>query len=309
MSPTAVQSLGRRAFRAIRGPGQRVRVWPFFNLPATTVIRAFTPSDSRQRAIAARHLPRVGIVTTSLPGGEPLRLWSRGDDNAANRIFWHGWAATEPETLPCFLQLARTSRITLDIGAHVGVFSLLAALVNREGRVFAFEPLPQVYERLVRNAALNGVRNLACLRLAVGRYSGWADLFHQDSGIPSSSSIDRSFMVRAVPPERLVTSRVPVVNLDQFVGDRGLSGVDLVKLDVEATEHHALAGMAGTLERERPKLICEVLPQGQPQDIEDLLRPLSYRYFLLTDKGPEARTRLRADARWRNYLMVPGEVP
>jgi hypothetical protein len=79
-----------------------------------------------------KHLHRFGIVRSRLPHGRTLRLWSRGDDWIANQVHWRGWDGYEPETLPLFFRLAATARVTLDVGAHVGFFTLLAGHANPE---------------------------------------------------------------------------------------------------------------------------------------------------------------------------------
>jgi hypothetical protein len=102
---------------------------------------------------------------------------------------------------------------------------------------------------------------------------------------------------------------VPVVTLDRFVRDHGVSNVDLVKLDIEGTEPQALHGMQDTLRRDHPILICEVLKGfGTEQVLGDLLAPNGYRYYLLSPEGPVQRDRIEGqpDGRWelRNYLFT-----
>lgn len=96
-----------------------------------------------------RHLHRLGRVATRLPDGRVLRLWSQADDWVSNQVFWRGWQGYEPETTPLFYRLARRAHVTLDVGAHVGFFSLLAGHANAAGRVFAFEPLEKAFRRFL----------------------------------------------------------------------------------------------------------------------------------------------------------------
>jgi hypothetical protein len=68
----------------------------------------------------------------------------------ATMLFWRGWDGDEPETSPFFFDCPRASRLTLDIGANVGYFALLAPNANPNGHVHAFEPLLKVHERLAQ---------------------------------------------------------------------------------------------------------------------------------------------------------------
>jgi FkbM family methyltransferase len=253
-------------------------------------------------------------VDCELPGGATLRLWSRADDWVSNQVFWRGWMGYEPETSPVFFALARESAVTLDIGAYVGFFALLAGHANPAGRVVAFEPLTEAFERLEQNVQRNRLENVACVRAAVGGSTGTAAFFHVDStpsGIPCSSSLSHEFMREAAGVR---SSEVPVLRLDEFVDERRLGPVGLIKIDTETTEPDVLEGALSTLRRDRPAIVCEVLAGRQTGPrIEELLRPLGYRFYLLTDEGPRQRERIEGHSKWLNYLFstraVAGAVP
>ncbi len=110
-------------------------------------------------------------------------------------------------------------------------------------------------------------------------------------------------MESIVSPDRLVASPVEVTTYDDFAEEQALTGVDLVKIDTESTEHDVMAGMTQTLERDRPTILCEVLPGGPATEIEDILRPFGYRYHLLTAQGPVPCERVQPHPKWRNFLF------
>ena len=282
--------------------------WPPLNRPVTSAVRAALPTAARAHPFVARFLPRSGVVEAPLPDGRVFRMWSQGDDDIATTLFWRNWAGHEPETAMAFYARALSSRTTLDIGAHVGYFAVLAGLANPSGRVFAFEPLDRVRERLTRNVELNGLTNVQCRAVALGRGSGPASFFHVPDGIPSSSSLSGEFMRSIIDTDKLVTSHVEVTTVDEFVAQEDLSGtVDLVKIDTEDTEDQVLEGMSKTLADDRPVLFCEVLKDATGQRIEKIVAGYDYQFFLLTADGPRRCDRIRPDPRWRNFLMVPAE--
>lgn len=229
---------------------------------------------------------------------------SRGDDGVASTIYWHGWAGYEPETATPFLKLATSARVTLDIGAHVGYFTLLAAQANPAGRIYAFEPLPRVFERLTANVRLNGINNVTCEPMAMGNEKGHAEFFHVKNRIPSSSSLSQRFMTSIVPSDQLTSSPVEVTQIDDFVDANGLV-VDLIKLDTETTEDSVLQGAVRTLSRDHPLIVCEVLEQAIGREIERILRPLGYEWFRLTPDGEIWCEHLTPDKHWRNFLFRP----
>lgn len=284
---------------------KRLRAWPLLNVPATYFVRWFVRFLHLDDDFAVRHLPRVGMVSVSLPNGRLLRLWSRGDDGIASRVFWRGFSGHEPETMDVFFPLATDAELTLDIGAHVGFFALVASLANRRGRVYAFEPFDRVRERLEKNVASNPESLVTVVPAAVGARSGRANFYHSRVGIPSSSSLSKSFMQSVVSPLDLEESPVSMLTVDEFLESEGLEAVDLVKIDAEGTSADVLRGMTKTMQRCKPTIICEVLAQDPVSDLQSQLEQHGYRAFLLTNEGPVEKQPVEAHPQWRNYLFSP----
>ena len=277
-----------------------------FNALATSTIRAVLSATGLRSEWVIRHLHRHGHVRATLPNGRTLRLWSRADDWVSNQLYWRGWAGYEPETVQVYFPLAARARITIDVGAYVGYYSLLAAHANPQGRVFAFEPHPAVYERLSANAKLNRLDNVECIPAAAGSAAGEATFFAVGGGLPTSSSLSHEFMR---PHAGLQPLSVPVIRLDDFVRERGLVGIDLVKIDTETTEPQVLEGFVETLRRDRPAILCEVLAGHHVEaGLEAILGPLGYRYYRLGPPGPALAAHIEADRTVLNHLFLAEET-
>lgn len=96
----------------------------------------------------------------------------------------------EPEVTEVFLSHVMPGDVVLDIGAHIGYYTVLAARsVGNEGRVIAFEPDPQNYSLLVKNVAKNGYRNVTAVQKAVSWNSGYAQLY-QTAGSSEASIVN-----------------------------------------------------------------------------------------------------------------------
>jgi len=293
-----VVALMRNSWKA---PLIALRAWSPLNLATTSLGRALVGAVGLNDSFLVRHLPRMGLVETDLPDGRPLRLWSRGDDNTANLVFWRGWAGYEPETTPLFYRLAREARTVLDVGAYVGFHGVVAALANPDGQVYCFEPLSAAFERLRRHVELNHLDNMHCVRVAIADREGEAELFTEE-GLPTSSTLAPNFLP---PSEKRLRVVVPVTSIDRYVADQGLARVDLVKIDTETTEPAVIRGMRRTLERDHPDLVCEVLPGFDTGPaLEAVLQPLGYRYYLLTGNGPEPVAQPRGHAQCFNHLFT-----
>lgn len=282
---------------------KRLRAWPPLNRPVTATARAVARVIGWQPEALPRHLHRVGLVTSRLPDGSTMKLWSRGDDWVSNRIFWYGWKGYEPETTPLLRALATRAAATIDVGSYVGFYTVLAALANRKGFVYAFEPMPAIFRRLERNIALNALDNVAVHQAAVGESTGTAEFFFtSEFELPTSSSLSSDFM-DGTP--QLAKKTVPVVSLDDFAREHAIQKVDLMKIDTESTEPAVLRGARMILERDRPNIICEVLHErGTAPELERILTPLGYRFYLLTPEGLDRRDHIETHPEHLNYLFT-----
>ena len=143
----------------------------------------------------------------------------------------------EEETTRLFERILKPGMAVLDVGAHVGYYSLLAARhVGPTGKVYSFEPEADNYELLLKNIELNGYTNIHAVNSAISNLVGSRTLFltSLDSG--------RHSTYRHGLQERGEVA-VDTSTLDAFLESLGWPTVDLVKVDVEGAEMDVLAGM------------------------------------------------------------------
>lgn len=248
-------------------------------------------------------LPPGAPVEAELPSGRVLKMIAGRGDTIATEIAHGGIAAFESSTVEVFVRLARKSRVVLDIGAHTGVYSLIAALENPSTTVYGFEAVPAVYDLYVRNLEHNGLAGrIRPIQCALSDKDGRVTVYLPGGGTPTSASTRRGFRPAVGEVE------VPAVRGDTFVDQNGIT-VDLIKIDTEATEPLVLGGLVKTLERDRPPIICEVLHGRTEEDLQALFAGLSYRFFHITENGPAEVPAITGDPthRWPNYLFWPSE--
>ena len=277
---------------------------PLNNL-ATTTLRGLFAIAGRPPEFLIKHLPRTGLTAVKLPNGRVLKIEASSEEWIPTQLFWRGWQGYEPEMTGLFYGLAESANTVLDVGAHAGFYSLLAALANPQAKVFAFEPMPRVFASLERNVKLNKLANVRCFSAAVGATNGTQEFYFPDQEQPISSSL-RSDMLRATfPADSIKHVPVSVVSLDQFVAEQGIAVVNLIKLDTERTEHEVLAGARELLQRDRPDIICEVWPDaGNQLQLEDILRPIGYRFFHLKSERPVESSEIVASEKFLNYYFT-----
>ncbi|MBB4638992.1 FkbM family methyltransferase [Longimicrobium terrae] len=128
--------------------------------------------------------------------------------------------------------------VFVDVGANLGYFVLVgAAAVGAGGRVIALEPDPRMAAELEENVRRNALAQVAVVRAAASDHAGTATLsgYAEDGGNFGTSTL--------LGDGGGVTFDVPCAPLDDVLDERGVSAVDLVKVDVEGAEPWVLRGM------------------------------------------------------------------
>jgi FkbM family methyltransferase len=250
-------------------------------------------------------LPVLGSFEVELPDAGRVALTTAGEDWLMTTLYWHGVPSNEVSALRIFRRLALQSRVVLDVGANVGLFTAAASLDNHGTPVHALEPLPsnfQILEEVVRHNRLPDVR---LHELALSDTPGRGTLYVPRAGAANTrdASIVEDFR------DDCDAIDVPVTTLDAFAEDHGLAGIDLIKIDVESAEYLVLAGGEKVLDRDRPVLLCEVLRGTTEDHLHEVMRGRGYGYHWISGDGLVELDRPLGDPeyRFRDYLFVPEE--
>jgi FkbM family methyltransferase len=161
----------------------------------------------------------------------------------------------EPNEMSAVAARLRPGMCVLDIGAHEGLYTLLAArLVSPGGTVHAFEPSPRERARLLENIALNQLANVQVHEAAVGDAAGTAVLHVAGADYAGHNTMG-AFGFATTTLEAAV--EVEVVSLDRFASEHALPRVDLMKIDVEGSETSVLRGARTLIRTHRPVILVE----------------------------------------------------
>ncbi len=158
------------------------------------------------------------------------------------------YGAYERETTQEILKILKPGMGFLDLGAHIGFFSLLAAkIVGGAGQVFAFEPMASTRGVLKKNIEINKLDSIIEV-------------------IPFAIADNRKILRFATHPEAsdsakmaLASDReddiveVEATDLDSFFEERSWPRLDLIKMDIEGCETDAFNGMS-ELSRRNPSM-------------------------------------------------------
>ncbi len=219
-----------------------------------------------------------------------------------------GLGAYEPSTAAAMLALCERCDpgfVVFDVGANMGLYGEFAAAMFSPSMVHAFEPTPAsaaVAERIGRR---NGLA-LTVHEVAVSDRVGSAELYLSPVSDASNSLVEGF---------RQTDQRVAVdtVTVDDVVERTG-AHPDIIKIDVETHERAVLDGARGTIERDRPALIIEVLRRkgrDHGEEISEFFAGLGYSGFeLAAEPTWVGHTVVRGSGTVdRDWLMLPDELP
>lgn len=206
-------------------------------------------------------------------------------------------------------RVIRAGDVAYDIGANFGTFSLmLSNLVGAGGKVYAFEPNPEILSNL--KLTLGQKQNVELFPVALSDSEGEATLFvPEDASMASLGNWTREGKYGGEIHETVCRMR----RLDDLITEESLPFPQFVKCDVEGAELSVLRGAKSVFDRaDAPIFMFEVnmkAAQGLNNDllISDFLDALplpKYSYFEILESGDLKETKT-SDFYWTNVLAVP----
>jgi FkbM family methyltransferase len=245
-------------------------------------LTGFLRQPRRAQYISLAYRARPIFPEIPIPLRLPFGAWWLAHNSALDDDLIH--EEFEDVELAFVERLLRLGMTVLDVGAHHGLYTLLASkCVGRAGHVVAFEPSFRERKRLRRHLRLNRCHNVVVHSCALGDTPCEADLFVVEGREDWCNSL-RVPQIDA--PTR--SERVAVERVDDVLERQAIGRVDFIKLDAEGAELSFLQGACRTLAASRPVILAEVQdlrtrPWGYPaREIIDFLVRSNYRWFALT---------------------------
>lgn len=210
-------------------------------------------------------------------------LQNKGVDSS---IYYNG--TYEAGTLHVIILSLRKGDVFIDAGANIGLMSLAAAKkVGPEGKVHAFEPVPDVFAQLRQNAAINTADNIQLHNLALGSKSERRAIYEQDHINKGSASL--------VQPaaESSAKHMVDVDTIDRFRDSIKSKTIRMIKADVEGWELDVLKGGEKLLSTSNAPILCiEYSVSYSPRreqlhDVYDFIRNINNYQFFKLKNGKE----------------------
>jgi len=191
-----------------------------------------------------------------------------GDINIINEVFIS-------KSYHTALKFIKKDSVVIDIGAHIGSFSILAGKIAKQGKIYSYEPFIGSDELLKENVKLNNLDNVWDFNLAVN----------------DKPNKKLKFYLRAIAGEYSGNSiygsgkyiEVNSINLEQIFKKNKIKSCDLLKIDCEGAEYNIILKTPKKLFKNINNIILEYHEgYGNPRALKDYLTSLGFQVTEVT---------------------------
>jgi FkbM family methyltransferase len=128
------------------------------------------------------------------------------------------------------------AKTVIDVGGHIGAFTLYVASHSPEARIYTLEPEPQSFAYLQKNVVQNNLADrVTCIQAGVGGQEGTMEL-HVVPGRGEGNSVYRA-------PEGSTTLSIDVVRLQDLFDREKIEHCDILKMNAEGVEYEIFYGL------------------------------------------------------------------
>ncbi len=223
--------------------------------------------------LSHRILPTEEKVWAQVEAGPAQGLWLELKPRTG-RNYLRG--EVEPAVQNILADWLRPGMVFYDLGANIGLFSLLAArIAGPSGQVFSFEPDAAVAERLRRNIARNAFSHVTVVNAGVWSATGKMNFIPAGAASPDQGT------------GRIASGNTPAeilcdcVALDDFM--EGAPPPDAIKCDVEGAELEVFRGAEKLLMSHRPWILYEVHSEANRRACREILARFGYAFEAVDD--------------------------
>ncbi|KFM20084.1 trans-aconitate 2-methyltransferase protein [Marine Group I thaumarchaeote SCGC AAA799-P11] len=150
----------------------------------------------------------------------------------------------------------------MDIGAHIGYFTIMAAKNASLGRIYSIEPHKESFEILKKNLLLNNFTNVDTFNVAITKSTGKTRLY-----IDKNNQIGNTIIKNNNSNE---SEQVDTFSLRNFVKNSNIEQIDFLKVDCEGAEFEIFLNLEKELLKKIKKISAEIHEYGKNNSIMEL---------------------------------------
>lgn len=203
-----------------------------------------------------------------------------------NELFWRGLKGWEAVSFELWIKLCKDAEVIFDVGANTGVFALIAKTIQPNSKVYAFEPVKRVSQKIHYNNELNNY-DIKVIQKAAADYDGVGTIYDPMGEHLYSVTVNKN---GNSPDKEVAAVEIETIKLSTFIEAEGLQKIDLMKIDVESFEPEVLEGLGEYLQRFQPSIIIEILGEDIGVRVNEIMKNLDYLFFKVEDNTRLVRT-------------------
>ncbi|MDQ3050534.1 MAG: FkbM family methyltransferase [Bacteroidota bacterium] len=251
-----------------------------------------------------RHLHFKGNIKVKVDDHRSFQMVHHGFW-VENEIFWSGLNGKwEKDSLSLWIKLCPYADVIFDIGANTGIYSLVAKTIKPSARVFAFEPIERVCEKLKQNIKLNNF-DIVPVQKAASDADGTAIIRDMNTEHIYSVTVNAK---KEEGDGRDVETVIQITKLDTFIRENNITKVDLLKIDVETHEPEVMEGFKEFLFRFRPAILIEILNTEVGDRINKVMEGSGYWYYNINEQGGVKKSDKITQSDFYNFLLCTPEM-
>lgn len=231
-----------------------------------------------------------GTLLTKLPPNhyqyqkESIRIVQRDGINfyldISDLVDWYLYFGFSESSRNNLYQNISPGNTIIDVGANVGDTTLhIAKLIGCEGSVHSFEPDPINFKRLSNNVESNDFSNIVINNKGLGNVPGKFTIHQVAEG---NKGMNR---ILTKTESTFSSSEIHVTTIDSYLNRKGITEIDLIKIDVEGYELNVLQGAREILYKSHPLLFIELDDNNlkehnqSSKDLVEFLEELDYEFL------------------------------
>jgi len=164
--------------------------------------------------------------------------------------------------------------VIIDIGAHIGLFSLLVSKSCPNGKIFSYEPIKKNFNLLINNLESNKLKNVFPFNLAVSKESSKIKLFlDSDDSAHSLFGKNNEF------------ETVQSISLDKIFDTNNIDSCKILKLDCEGAEYEIIESLPKQYFTRIENIIMEYhFADSEPELVKNLIQKIKNMGFKISTK-------------------------
>lgn len=214
----------------------------------------------------------------------------------------------EPLDSALMYRIIEKDYTVFDVGANIGWYTNHIASLLENGKIYAFEPIPETYQNLGKNVELNRFKNCIIENFAFSDKRDKIKFFYSPTMASAASSAN------IMNSENMQELECITDTIDNYVLNNKIKKIDFIKCDVEGAEFMVFKGAKNTIDSHHPIVFSEMLRKWSakfnyhPNDIIKFFSELGYNCYVTNDNRLNLFIEVNENTMETNFFFLHPET-